>query len=86
MYKKFVVQGQVLQAKVVAKPNATRIDDNNKTVKQTTATTPQPVTQAPPKPRAVLGRTTGSNGNGGNGADTYKPGSGEGISFSEGSP
>jgi hypothetical protein len=64
---------------VVAKTNATRINDENKTVKKTTATIPQPVTQAPPKPRAVLGRTTGGNGNGGNGADTYKPGSGEGV-------
>ncbi len=69
---------------VVAKPNATRIDDDNKTVKQATATTPQPVTQAPPKPRAVLGRTTGGNGNGGNGAETYKPGSGEGIAGGSG--
>jgi hypothetical protein len=69
---------------VVAKPNATRIDDNNKTVKQTTATVPQPVTQAPPKPRAVLGRTTGGNGNGGNGAETYKPGTGEGIAGGSG--
>lgn len=69
---------------VVAKPNATKIDDNNKTVKQTAATTPQPVTQAPPKPRAVLGRTTGGNGNGGNGAETYKPGTGEGIAGGNG--
>jgi len=69
---------------IVAKPNATRIDDNNKTVKQTTATVPQPVTQAPPKPRAVLGRTTGGNGNGGNGAETYKPGTGEGIAGGSG--
>ena len=69
---------------VVAKPNATRIDDNNKTVKQTTATVPQPVTQAPPKPRAVLGRTTGGNGNGGNGAETYKPGTGEGVAGGSG--
>ena len=69
---------------VVAKPNATRIDDNNKTVKQTAATAPQPITQAPPKPRAVLGRTTGGNGNGGNGAETYKPGTGEGIAGGSG--
>jgi hypothetical protein len=69
---------------VVAKPNATRIDDNNKTVKQTTATVAQSVTQAPPKPRAVLGRTTGGNGNGGNGAETYKPGTGEGIAGGSG--
>ena len=69
---------------VLANPNGTKIDDNNKTVKPTAATTPQPVTQAPPKPRAVLGRTTGGNGNGGNGADTYKPGTGEGIAGGSG--
>ena len=74
----------VIKKPVVAKPNATKIDDNNKTVKPTAATTPQPVTQAPPKPRAVLGRTTGGNGNGGNGADTYKPGTGEGIAGGSG--
>jgi hypothetical protein len=74
----------VIRKPVVAKPNATKIDDNNKTVKQTTTTTPQPVTQAPPKPRAVLGRTTGGNGNGGNGAETYKPGTGEGIAGGSG--
>jgi len=77
-------EAPAIRKPVVAKPNATRIDDNNKTVKQTTATTPQPVTQAPPKPRAVLGRTTGGNGNGGNGAETYKPGSGEGIAGGSG--
>ena len=32
----------------------------------------------------MLGRTTGGTGNGGNGADTYKPGSGEGIAGGEG--
>lgn len=69
---------------IVTKPNATRIDDNNKTVKQPAVTTPQPVTQAPPKPRAVLGRTTGGTGNGGNGAETYKPGSGEGVAGGSG--
>lgn len=64
---------------VVAKPAATKINSESKVVK-TTATTPapQPVTQAPPRPRAVMGRTMGGNGNGGNGAETYRPGSGEG--------
>lgn len=70
---------------VVTKPNATKINEDNKTVKPTiTNTTPQPVTQAPPKPKAVLGRTTGGNGNGGNGADTYRPGTGEGIAGGNG--
>jgi len=62
----------------VSKPNATRIDNDNKVNRATP--TPQPVvSEAPPRPRAVMGRTTGSNGNGGNGADTYRPGTGEGI-------
>ncbi|MDB5253067.1 MAG: hypothetical protein JWP27_2236, partial [Flaviaesturariibacter sp.] len=47
-------------------------DVDNKTVR-TPATTPA-VVVAPPRPRAVLGRTVGGNGNGGNGADTYSPG------------
>lgn len=68
----------------VARPNATRINDNNKVVK-TTNTTPEPVaTPAPPRPKAVMGHVMGGNGNGGNGADTYKPGSGEGIAGGSG--
>ncbi len=67
----------------VSQPNATKIDNDNKVVK--TNPTPQPVvTQAPPKPKAVLGRTTGGNGNGGNGADTYRPGAGEGVAGGRG--
>ena len=62
---------------------ATKIDNENRTVKTKTNTSPV-VSPAPPKPRAVLGRTTGGTGNGGNGADTYKPGSGEGIAGGEG--
>lgn len=67
----------------VSKPHATKIDNDNKVVK--TAPNPQPVvTQAPPRPKAVLGRAVGGNGNGGNGADTYKPGTGEGIAGGSG--
>ena len=62
----------------VSKPNATKIDNDNKVVK-TNPAPQQAVVQAPPKPKAVLGRTTGGNGNGGNGADSYRPGTGEGI-------
>ena len=62
---------------------ATKIDNENRTVKTKTTTSPV-VSPAPPKPRAVLGRTTGGTGNGGNGADTYKPGSGEGIAGGQG--
>jgi hypothetical protein len=63
----------------VTSPNATKIDDNNKTVKTNNTTSPQPVVQAPPKPKAILGRTVGGQGNGGNGADSYSKGGNEGI-------
>lgn len=73
----------VIKRPAVSKPNATKIDNDNKVVK--TTPNPQPiVTQAPPKPKAVLGRTVGGNGNGGNGAETYKPGTGEGIAGGSG--
>ena len=77
------VEAPVVRKPTVATPKATKIDNNNKVVK--TTPTPAPVvTQAPPKPKAVLGRTVGGNGNGGNGADTYKPGTGEGIAGGQG--
>src|SRR3954471_14296732 len=58
----------------VSKPEVTKINEESKTVKTNTNPTPQPVVQAPPRPKAVLGHTIGGNGNGGNGADSYKPG------------
>lgn len=62
----------------VSKPEADRINAESRTVKSNA--TPQPVTApAPPRPRAVMGQMTGGNGNGGNGAEIYKPGTGEGI-------
>lgn len=62
----------------VSKPEATKINTETRTVK--TNTTPQPVTTPPaPRPRAVMGQVRGGDGSGGNGADTYKPGTGEGI-------
>lgn len=62
----------------VVKPNATKINTTEKETKKTTA--PQVVsTPAPPKPKAVLNRTVGSTGVGGNGAETYQKGSNEGI-------
>jgi hypothetical protein len=62
----------------VIKPEAKEINKENKTVK----TTPKPVTVvAPPapKPKALANRTLGGSGSGGNGADEYKKGTGEGI-------
>ena len=65
------------------KPNSTEINKVNKEVK--TASKPQPIiTEAPPRPKAVVGRTLGGNGNGGNGAETYKAGTGEGIAGGSG--
>lgn len=61
----------------VSKPDATKINTETKVVK-TNNTTPAPPAIVPPRPKATLGKTIGGNGNGGNGADTYKPGTGEG--------
>ncbi len=60
-------------------PKATQIADNNKPVNNPAPAAQPVVNNTPPKPKAVLGRTVGGNGNGGNGADTYKPGGSEGI-------
>jgi periplasmic protein TonB len=66
----------VVKKPLVVNPNATKINADNKTVKSNTP--PAPAVVAPQKPRAVMGKTMGSNGNGGNGSDTYKPGGGDG--------
>ena len=52
------VDAPVVRTPVVSTPKATRIDNNNKVVKSTP--TPAPVVAAaPPRPKAVLGRTVG---------------------------
>lgn len=67
----------------VTKPDATKINAESKTVRTNPA--PQQITAPPtPKPRAVMGQVRGGDGNGGNGSDTYKPGSNEGISGGKG--
>lgn len=68
----------VIHNPVVSKPNATKIDVPTKVVKATPTVQPA-VVQAPPRPKAVLGRTVGGNGNGGNGAETYSPGTSGGT-------
>ena len=68
----------------VVKPTATKINTENKTVKIKPQPKQQEIVQAPPRPKAVLGHTIGGNGNGGNGADTYKPGTNEGIAGGNG--
>jgi hypothetical protein len=68
----------------VSKPDATKINSESKTVKTNTSN-PQPVVNpTPPKPKAVVGRTIGGNGNGGNGADRYDPGGNQGINGGNG--
>lgn len=68
----------------VSKPDATKINSESRTARTNTPN-PQPVINpTPPKPRAVLGRTTGGNGNGGNGADRYDPGGNQGIAGGNG--
>jgi hypothetical protein len=59
------------------------INKENKTVKTTPK--PQPVVAPPaPRPKATANRTLGGNGTGGNGADDYKKGNGEGIAGGNG--
>ena len=60
----------------VAKPKATKINANKSIVK----TTPKPIveTPAPPKPKAVMGKTLGGSGNGGGVADNYDRAGGKG--------
>lgn len=65
-------------------PKATQIAENNKPVTNPTPAAQPVVNNTPPRPKAVLGRTVGGNGNGGNGADTYKPGGSEGIAGGNG--
>ncbi|HEY1871420.1 MAG TPA: hypothetical protein VGG71_10190, partial [Chitinophagaceae bacterium] len=60
----------------VPKPTATKINSNKSIVK----TTPKLVveTPAPPKPKAIMGKTTGGSGTGGGVADNYDRAGGKG--------
>ena len=60
----------------VAKPTATKINANKSIVK----TTPKPIveTPAPPRAKAVMGKTLGGSGNGGGVADNYDRAGGKG--------
>jgi len=70
-------EAPVVTKPAVSKPDATKIAES-KTVKSNNPT-PQPPVEAPRVPKAVAGRALGGTGNGGNGADVYKPGTGEGT-------
>jgi outer membrane biosynthesis protein TonB len=60
--------------KPITKPVVTPTPSTTKPVVKPTVTP----TPAPPKPKATLGKTTGGNGDGGNGAAIYKPGNNQG--------
>ncbi|HYC39205.1 MAG TPA: hypothetical protein VEB63_01860 [Chitinophagaceae bacterium] len=64
------------------KPTATRVVENTSVVK----TTPKPVieTPAPPKPKAVLGRTVTGTGNGGGTEDDFFRNGGKGNGYGVG--
>lgn len=76
------------EAVAVLKPKVSKPDSKeiNKETKQTVkAVKPQAIViSKPEKPKAVLNRTVGGNGEGGNGADSYKKGSNEGIAGGKG--
>ncbi|RYY87012.1 MAG: hypothetical protein EOO15_13050 [Chitinophagaceae bacterium] len=59
---------------VTSNPRATNIDNDNKAPKPSN----NPPAPPAPRPKAVMGQIKGGNGPGGNGADTYRPGTGEG--------
>ncbi|TBR20390.1 MAG: hypothetical protein EPO57_00400 [Chitinophagaceae bacterium] len=74
-------EAPVIKKPVATKPVASKINKDNKTIKVKN----KPVaTLAAPKPKAVLGKITGDNGNGGNGATTYEKGSNEGMTSGTG--
>jgi hypothetical protein len=68
---------------VVSKPTATKINSESKVVKTHIEPTPIPPTPAPPRPKALMNGTRGGTV-AGNGADTYKPGAGEGVTGGRG--
>lgn len=76
------------EAVTVLKPKVTKPDSKeiNKETKQAVKVTkPQPIAVVKPqRPKAVLNRTMGSNGVGGNEADNYQKGSNEGIAGGNG--
>jgi hypothetical protein len=78
-------EAPVIKKPPVTKPNATKIPEKE-VVKARPVKITQPVvnpTPAPPKPKAVFHGVNGT-ANGGNDADNYKPGKGEGIAGGKG--
>jgi periplasmic protein TonB len=62
----------------VTRTDAKKINEETKVEKAKPTTANVTPTPAPPQPRAVMGQVRGGTGNGGNGAETYRPGTGEG--------
>lgn len=67
----------------VSRPDSKEINKETKQVVKAKHIEPV-VTPRPPRPKAVLNRIVGGNGNGGNGADNYQKGSNEGIAGGNG--
>lgn len=77
-------EAPVVKKPAVTKPDATKIPDKDVTPKVVKATKPvENPAPVKPKPKAVFNGVSG-NGNGGNDADTYKPGSSQGIAGGKG--
>ena len=78
-------EAPVVKKPAVTKPDATKIPDKEAIPKKVIAK-PRPVENPAPvkaKPKAVFSGVSG-NGNGGNDADTYKPGGNQGIAGGHG--
>lgn len=77
-------EAPVVKKPAVTKPDATRIPDKDATPKVVKATKPvENPAPVKPKPKAVFNGVSG-DGNGGNDADTYKPGGNQGIAGGRG--
>jgi hypothetical protein len=78
-------EAPVVKKAVVTKPNATRIPIKEETkVRSRPVKVPETLPTPPkPRPKALMGGVKGT-GNGGNGADDFKPGGSEGIAGGRG--
>ena len=77
-------EAPVVKKPAVTKPDATKIPDKDVTPKVVKATKPvENPAPVKPKPKAVFNGVSG-NGNGGNDADSYKPGGNQGIAGGKG--
>jgi hypothetical protein len=77
-------EAPVVKKPAITKPDATKIPDKDVTPKVVKAVKPvENPAPVKPRPKAVFNGVSG-NGNGGNDADTYKPGGNQGIAGGKG--